>query len=138
MEFQIMNNEREAFARQLDAASWGLFTIWIGIALLIDVGWGWGLLGVAAIILGGGVIRWFKGLPIQGFWVAIGLILLVCALWELFGVSWPLIPVLIKFIRVSGQLSSMLHAKEAQRGRPHYLPQCRTGHPLPWPFRLGA
>jgi len=90
-----MNSERETFARQLDAVSWGLFIIWIGIALLLDVGWRWGLLGVAAIILGGAVIRWFKALPIQGFWVTVGLVLLACSLWEFFGISWPLIPVLL-------------------------------------------
>lgn len=50
---------------------------------------------VAGIILGGAVIRWFKGLPIQGFWVAVGFVLLACALWEFFAISWPLIPALI-------------------------------------------
>src|SRR5579864_8607764 len=90
-----MNSETDTLGRQLDSVSWGLFIIWIGIALLTNVGWGWGLLGVAAIILGGVVIRRFKSLPIHGFWVAMRIVLLVCALWELFAVSWPLIPVLL-------------------------------------------
>ena len=90
-----MDVKREVFARQLDALSWGLFLVWIGLALLMDVGWGWGLLGVAVIILGEAVIRRLKRLPTHGFWVAIGLMLLVCALWELLALSLPLIPVLI-------------------------------------------
>ncbi len=94
MQLQITNS-RESFARQLDRVSWGLFIIWIGVAILLDVGWGWGLLGVAAIILGGAAIRWFKSLPIEGFWVAMGLMLLACAVWEFFALSLPLIPFLI-------------------------------------------
>ena len=39
------------------------------------MGWGWGLIGVAAIILGEGVVRWIKGLRIHGFSIAMGLML---------------------------------------------------------------
>ncbi len=94
MQFHVTNSE-ETFARQLDTVSWGTFIIWIGVAILLDIGWGWGLLGVAAIILGGAAIRWFKGLPIEGFWVAAGFVLLACAIWEFFAISLPLIPLLI-------------------------------------------
>jgi len=90
-----MISERDLFARRLDSAGWGLFAIWVGTALLMNVGWGWGLLGVAAIILGAAALRWFNGLPIEGFWVAVGLMVLACSLWELLGISWPLIPVLL-------------------------------------------
>ncbi len=95
MRNRITSRQDAEFARQLDTVSWGLFIIWIGTAILLDFGWDWGLLGVAAIILGGAAIRWLKGLSIQGFWVAVGSVLLVCALWEFFAISWPLIPVLI-------------------------------------------
>ncbi len=88
-------NRQEGFGRQLDSLSWGLFFVWIGAAILLNVGWGWGLLGVAAIILGGAAIRSFKGLPIEGFWLAVGIVLLVCAVWEFFSISWPVLPVLI-------------------------------------------
>ena len=94
MQLHITNSE-ESLARQLDAVSWGMFIIWIGVAILLDVGWGWGLFGVAAIILVGAAIRWFKALPIEGFWVAAGLMLLACAVWEFFAVSLPLIPFVI-------------------------------------------
>jgi hypothetical protein len=90
-----MDNERDRLARQLDTVGWAVFFIWIGVALLADVGWGWGLLGVAAIVLCGELIRRFKGLPVQGFWISVGLMCLVIALWELFAISWPLVPLLI-------------------------------------------
>ncbi len=95
MQVQITGTEDTGFARKLDSVSWGLFIIWIGTAILLDIGWNWGLLGVAAIILGGAVLRWFKGLPIQGFWVAVGFVVLACSLWEFFAIPWLLIPVLI-------------------------------------------
>lgn len=90
-----ITNEDSGFARQLDTVSWGLFIIWTGAAILLDIGWDWGLLGVAVIILGGATVRWFKRMAIQGFWVAVGFVLLICALWKFLAISWPLIPVLI-------------------------------------------
>jgi len=88
--------ERSAAAsRTLDAIAWGVFMIWVGIAFLMDVGWGWGLVGVAAIILGAAVIRWMRHLNLGGFWVVVGLMFLAGGLWELLDVRWPLAPVLI-------------------------------------------
>jgi hypothetical protein len=88
-------SEKDSLARRLESISWALFLVWIGAAILIDVGWGWGLVGVAAIILGEAAIRWFNELPIGGFWVAMGVILLAGGVWELFQVSWPLVPILL-------------------------------------------
>jgi hypothetical protein len=90
-----MGSDKDAFTQRLDDVGWALFFVWIGVALLIDVGWGWGLLGVAAIILGQAVIRRTKKLAIDGLWVAVGIMFLAGGLWELFRVSWPLVPVLI-------------------------------------------
>ena len=73
----------------------GLFFVWVGTAILLNIGWSWGLLGIAAIILGGAAVRSFKGLPVEGFWVAAGIVLLACSAWEFFGISWPLLPILI-------------------------------------------
>jgi hypothetical protein len=44
--------QRKKLERKLDAAGWGLFFIWIGIAVLADVGWGVGCIGTGLIILG--------------------------------------------------------------------------------------
>lgn len=43
--------QRRKLHRQLDAIGWGLFFIWVGIAILTGLGWGFGLIGVGVIIL---------------------------------------------------------------------------------------
>ncbi len=86
---------QKGLSDKVDAAGWGLFFIWVGAAILADVGWGWGLAGVAAVILGEAALRWRLGLKVGGFWIAVGAVFLLGALWELFEVPWPLAPVLI-------------------------------------------
>ncbi|MGI9437961.1 MAG: hypothetical protein ACR2Q4_24535 [Geminicoccaceae bacterium] len=87
--------EKDDLSRKLDAAGWGLFFIWIGIAFLADVGWGWGLLGVGIIILGEAALRKYLSLKIGGFWIVCGVIFSAGGLWELSQVPWPLVPVLL-------------------------------------------
>ncbi len=88
---------RGALSDRLDSIGWALFLIWIGFAVLIDIGWGWGLLGIAVIILGAAALRRKWGLKIEGFWLVIGAMFLAGGLWELFRVPFPLAPVLIIF-----------------------------------------
>lgn len=107
MRFHGITGGDEGAAQKLDTVSWALFIIWIGMAILFDVGWGWALLGVAAVILGGVALRWYKKLPIEGFWVAMGLVLLACAVWEFFAISWRLLPILIIVFGVVVLLSAI-------------------------------
>ncbi|MEI8186387.1 MAG: hypothetical protein WCG19_06805 [Chlorobiaceae bacterium] len=60
--------------KKLDAVGWGLFFIWMGIAVLAGVGWGVGLLGVGVIMLGGQVARRYFGLPYDRFGLVIGIL----------------------------------------------------------------
>ena len=54
---ELKTVQRKKLGRKLDAVGWGLFFIWIGIAVLADMGWGVGLIGVGLIILGALVAR---------------------------------------------------------------------------------
>ena len=56
---ELKTDRKKKLNRKLDAAGWGLFFIWTGIAVLADVGWGVGLIGVGVIILGGLAAREF-------------------------------------------------------------------------------
>lgn len=87
--------ERHELSAKLDSVGWALFFIWVGIAFLADVGWGWGLLGISVIILGEAAVRRYLAMNIEGFWVVCGLMFLAGGLWELFTVPWPLVPILL-------------------------------------------
>jgi hypothetical protein len=85
---------RHVLHKKLDAAGWGLFFIWVGIALFAHVGWGAGLFGVGIIILGGQVVRNYFGLKLEGFWVVAGFLFVLGGVWELFNVPLDLVPIL--------------------------------------------
>lgn len=84
-----------ALSKRLEAAGWGLFFIWVGVSLLLDFGWGVGLIGVAAIILLGQSARISHGLTIEMFWAAVGVLFLLGGIWNLFQVKVELVPLLL-------------------------------------------
>jgi hypothetical protein len=63
-----------AIAKKLGAFGWAAFFIWIGIALLANLGWGAGLLGVGVIVLAGEAARLHFGLSPDWFWMIMGII----------------------------------------------------------------
>ena len=82
-------------ARKLDAIGWALFFIWVGIAWIANVGFGVGLLGVAAIILGMQAIRHLLGINVEFFWIVVGIGFGIGGLWEYFDVQTPLAPIIL-------------------------------------------
>lgn len=82
-------------ARQLGAVAWAVFFIWVGIAMLTDMPWGWSLLGVGILTLASQLARWQMDMRVEGFWVACGVVFLAAGLWTLLKLSWPLAPILI-------------------------------------------
>ncbi len=85
-------NER---GRQIDSVAWAVFFIWVGVAMLAEIPWGWFLIGVAALILAAGLARWQTGGTIDRFWVACGLMFLAGGLWNVLALPWPLAPILL-------------------------------------------
>lgn len=86
---------RKELSEKYDAISWALGFIWVGVAILLNIGWGSSLFGIAVIILGETAFRWKEQLNIESFWVVVGLLFLSGGLWELFNIPWPLAPILI-------------------------------------------
>lgn len=93
-------NRRDS-ASKLDAIGWALFFIWVGVVWLTDIGTGIGLLGIAVITLGMQGLRRINGLPVEGFWIVIGLGFAVAGVWEWTDIQQPLAPVVLIAIGVA-------------------------------------
>ena len=85
----------KGIGRMLDSAGWGLFLIWVGASFLMDLGWGVGLIGVAAVIFLKQAARRYYGRNLERFWVVVGVLSLLGGVWELFQIRFDLGPVLL-------------------------------------------
>ena len=82
--------ERE---QKLNAIAWGSFFLWVGIAWLAGIGWGLGLLVTGLITLGAQAARRHLALGVEGFWVAVGVLFVLCGIWVAFNVQVGLVPI---------------------------------------------
>ncbi|HSB79315.1 MAG TPA: hypothetical protein VLM91_11020 [Candidatus Methylomirabilis sp.] len=94
-------------AHKLDAAAWGVFFVWVGIALIADIGWGLALLGFGVITLGAQLARKSFGLAIEGFWVLVGVLFLLGGVWELLGIRYSLVPIVAIVAGIALLLNAM-------------------------------
>lgn len=83
------------WAGRLDTIGWALFFIWVGIAFLLDFGFGIGLVGIGLITLGVQIARTRHSLKAETFWVIIGVLFVLGGFWQLFEPDIPLIPILL-------------------------------------------
>ena len=77
---------------KLEAAGWGLFLLWVGLAFLFNFGSGIALLGVGLISLTMQWLRKYFGQSLDGFWVVIGLLFTVGGLGALLEVNIQIVP----------------------------------------------
>ena len=82
-------------SKRLDAMGWGLFFVWVGASLLLDLSWGVGLIGVAVVIFLGQAARNYYRLRLEKFWVVVGVLFLLGGIWELYQVQVGLVPILL-------------------------------------------
>ena len=91
----LERREGNTTAQKLGGMAWGLFFIWVGIVMLMEVGPGIGLLGVGVITLGSQGARRYFGLEFEGAWVVVGLLFLLGGICKLFGTDLPLVPAVL-------------------------------------------
>ncbi len=82
-------------AHKLRMTGWALFFIWIGIVFIAGLTAGVGLLGVGLITLGVQLARKIAGLKVEGFWIIIGILLLLGGLGKLIKLGIALIPAVL-------------------------------------------
>ncbi len=85
-------SERE---NMLDTVGWAAFFIWIGTAWLLDVEFGYLLVGIGIVTLLVQGARRLSGIRVEGFWVLIGCGFFAAGYWELWNVGIPLAPVVL-------------------------------------------
>ena len=87
--------EQQDRASVFDATGWALFFIWVGVAWLMAVGLGYGLLGVGILTLGMQGARRLFDVRVEGFWVIVGAGFMVAGFWELWNINTPLAPIIL-------------------------------------------
>ena len=88
---QGSSTEETKFTGHLDSMARAVFSIWIGVAMLVAISWGWFLVGLGILILAGQLARSLMNIKIEGFRVAWGTVFLVGGLWTVINLaSWPL------------------------------------------------
>jgi hypothetical protein len=89
------SGRQSEIAGRIDSAGWGLFFVWVGVSIQLDVGWGIGLLGVGILTLVTQVVRRGFGLAYEGFWLFVGGAFTLAAVWELAAIDVSLGPILL-------------------------------------------
>jgi hypothetical protein len=81
----------------LNKTGWGVALIWIGAAMIFNIGWGAGLFGLGVITLVGQPLRRFLSLAWDWFAVVLGICLCLAGIGPVLGINLsgaPLLPLL--------------------------------------------
>jgi hypothetical protein len=93
---QGSSTEQSEVSQQLGSIAWAVFFIWIGIAALVAVPWGWFLVGLGILILAVQLARSQMNIKIEGFWVVRGAVFLISGLWTVLNLPpWRLGPIVL-------------------------------------------
>ena len=86
---------RRDLDRKINARSGGALLMWIGLALLVQAGWGVGLMGVGVILLVEQGVRRHLAVDFAWFWVGAGVVALGVGTAIASGLHGALVPLLL-------------------------------------------
>ena len=101
---RISSERRTRLDHLLYEVAWGLLFMLTGILWLVpsdNLPEGAWLFGVAAIFLGINIVRYFAHIPLNGFFLILGLISLIAGLGVMWGLDVPLLAACLITIGVS-------------------------------------
>ncbi len=105
--------DRRELRRKLEAAGWGVFFVWIGVAVFLDIGWGPGLIGVGLIMLLGQAGRKYFGIETETFSIVCGSCLILGGLWMLSAIQLHLTPVVCVVAGLALLVSALVRRSRA-------------------------
>lgn len=85
--------EQQDRSSLLDIVGWAVFFIWIGIAWLLELSLGWGIVGTGLLVLALQALHAAFHVHVEAFWVIAAIAFIVGGFWELWEVAIPLAPV---------------------------------------------
>lgn len=109
---------KQLTAKTIDRSGWGLFFIWIGIAFMVDVGWGVGLLGVGVIMLCVQAARTYFGLKLDWFGLVLGVCFAVAGVSRLFDLHLDKAPISVWLVPSLFIIAGVAALVSAWRHRP--------------------
>lgn len=104
------STKKVALSKRLEDFGWAVLLIAIGTIWLVPdkmIPQGSWLIAVGLILLGLNAIRYFNGINMRGFSLAVGIVALVIGLGEFFGLTLPLFPIALIVIGVGILLNSL-------------------------------
>ena len=100
----------------IDSIGWALFFMWIGIVLLANLSWTMSLVGTALIVLAVQATLLARGERLDVFMAAMGVVLLIGAVSDIYGSVWSLFPALLVALGIV-MFVDALRSRQANRGR---------------------
>jgi hypothetical protein len=80
---------------RLGTVGWGLFFLWIGLALILGFQLHISLIGIGVIILGMQLVRKYFKFKFETFWLVVGICLIFFSLVKIPQINIPVIPILL-------------------------------------------
>lgn len=111
----IQSTEKQLVSRQIREVGWGLLLVITGGVLLLpdkhlaEVAW---LMGVGLVLLGANALRYFNGMRMETGSLILGAVALAGGVAAVFGVSLPLLPILMILLGASLLVSPLFEKKE--------------------------
>ncbi|UCF30935.1 MAG: hypothetical protein JSV26_00415 [bacterium] len=102
--------------KKLTAVGWGLFFIWLGIALLFDAEVGFILVGVGLITFIMQAARKYYGLESETFWIVVAVLFMVVGLWQILDLKLSLMAVLLIVVGAALLVSAAKGRRKGEEG----------------------